>query len=506
MQILRPEEIRRAESAANEAGLSFESMMRAAGEGCAARIAARADRARPVAVLAGRGKNGGDGFVCAAALRRAGFRVTVILACGAPTDPIAAKMLQETDGVCDFVNARTDRAAALRALAQAGTVAEAVFGIGFRGRFDALTAELIRAANAVNAFRVAIDVPAGAGAASEEPEPFRADLTLSMLCFKPEHVYRPAAAFCGETEIVPIGFDPPAGAPFALTRAEAAALLPRRAFNAHKGDCGNLLIVGGSARMPGAAILAANGALHTGAGLVTLAVPAPCLPAAQAHLCEPVFAPLPADGEGFFSKDAAAALTEPLRRASAVALGNGIGVTPDTAALTCFVLRESEAPVILDADGINCAAAHKDIWKDVRSTAVLTPHPGEMGRLTGLRADEVNADRARTAAEFAAFSGAVVLLKGANTVIAAPDGRLAVNPTGCAAMARGGSGDTLAGVIGALAAQGLAPFDAAVLGAYVHGLAGELAERRYSVYAATAARTARCLGDAFQFILKGPCR
>ena len=497
MRILTPDEIRAAEAAANEAGLSYETMMRRAGEGCALLLQKRLEQNPEIVILAGRGKNGGDGFVCTGALKRLGFSVRVILAAGRPADPLAKKMLNEIEGTVEILNAETAIRAALDLVARANVIVDAVFGIGFRGRLPAGAAALIREANKTVALRVAIDLPSGVGEASEEPEPFRADETYAMLCFKREHVMKPAKYFCGKTRIVPIGFDPPAGAPAALTLEEAAKLLPPRPCDGHKGTFGNVLILGGSRGMPGAPILAANGALHAGAGLVTLAVPDPCLPAAQAHLCEPVFLPLPATADGQISRDAFPLLEAAIGRASAVVFGNGVGVGPAAEALTRFVLKTGGCPLILDADGINCAAKHKDIWKDVHRPVLITPHPGEMARLTGEAVPDTAAARTRTAAAFAASHGVFVLLKSENSAIAAPDGRLVVNPTGCAAMARGGSGDTLAGVIGALTAQGMNLFAAAALGAYAHGLAGEIAERRFSGYAATATRTAESLGDAF---------
>ena len=503
MVVLSPEEIKKAERAANDGGLDYETMMRTAGRGCADYILAHYPPDARIVIIAGKGKNGGDGFVCAKALCLAKRRIRVILALGLPTDTHAQKMLSELSGLTDATDYTKSPAEALRALSKADVVADAVFGVGFHGAFPEQLRALIEKANALPVARIAIDLPSGVGALSEEAQPFKADVTLSMLCYKPEQIYKPAAGYCGKTQIVPIGFPAPDGSLFALTRAEVKMLLPDRPYNANKGTFGNVLVLGGSRKMPGAAVLAAMGALHGGAGLVTVAVPDCILPVIQTKLTDPVFFPLQSSADGMIGAENIAALAPVLPRFSAIVLGNGMGVSPDTRQITAFILQNSICPVVLDADGINCVAGNINILKEARCPVLLTPHPGEMGRLTGRMPAEVNDDRETCASAFAAAHGVNVLLKGANTVAASPDGRLTVNPTGSAALARGGSGDILAGLIGAFAAQGTALYTAAALGAYVHGLAGETAEEKYSSFSATAARVTEAIGQAFKMILEG---
>ena len=504
MVILSPEEVRDAERAAAAGGLSFETMMRTAGNACADYILSHYPAGTPVVILAGKGKNAGDGFVCAARLAARRTPVSVILTLGQPTDPLARRMLEELDGAVAVLELAAHPAAARRRTADAGVLVDAVFGIGFRGRFPDGLREFIEEANALPAARIAVDLPSGVGSASEEPAPFRADTTLSMLCYKREQVEKPAAFYCGQTEILPIGFPPPDGPLRTLTKREAAAVLPPRPYDANKGTFGNVLILGGSRNMPGAAIMAAEGALHGGAGLVTLAVPDAVLPAAQAHLTAPVFRPLPTAPDGTLAPDEAQ-LASLLARASAVVLGNGMGVTETTKHLTAYVLKKSRCPVVLDADGINCAAENIDILKTAGCPVVLTPHPGEAARLLGTDVPAVQAAREAFAVKAAGLCAAA-LLKGANTLIAERDGTVYLNPTGCDALSRGGSGDTLAGLIGALLAQGVSPGRAAALGAYVHGLAGEIAAARYTAYAATTERITACIGAAFKSISEGSCR
>lgn len=479
--ILTPDEIRRAEAAANADGLSYAAMMEAAGRGCAAFLLRQYPEEPRFAVLVGKGKNGGDGFVIARVLAKAGRRVTVIRAFDCPSDPLSEAMREKLpDGVRVLTSPAPD------ALCGAGVIVDAVFGIGFAGEVPEPVRALLERANGAAAARVAIDLPSGFV--------FRADHTLTMLCLKPQHVMKPLCGCCGEVHVIDIGFAPPVPAkPTCTLLPETAfAALPARPFDANKGTFGNALIVAGSYRMPGAAVIAATGCLHTGAGLTTLAFPDKAYPAVTAHLTEAVLLPLPTDGDGGLHEAAIPHLQKALTKASALVIGPGLGTGDGAARVLRFLLDTASCPLVLDADGINLFAAHK-LKANGEKPWILTPHPGEMARLTGKTAAEINADREGTARVFAKQTGVTLLLKGANTLVASPDGRLYVNPTGTPAMARGGSGDLLAGVIGALLAQGAEPFAAASLGAYFHGLAGNTAEARFGPYAATVSRIADAL-------------
>ncbi len=503
MNILSPAQVRAAENAANAAGTSYEEMMETAGRGCAEILLERYGDCRSFVILAGKGKNGGDGYVCARVLSNAGKAVTVIRVFCEPGDPLSERMRQRLPAAVETLVFQDAHDLCAERIAGAAVIVDAIFGIGFRGRFPGSVKAAVALADKAKAKRAAIDLPSGLGEASEEDTPFRAELTVSMYCLKNEHVFAPYRAFCGETAVVPIGIpewtDP---VPGALTKKEAAALLPPRPYNANKGTFGNTLIFGGCRAMPGAGILAAGGALKSGAGLVTVALPEENLPIAACAVPECVFLPLGTDAEGFLKTENSAVFEKNKHKYTAVVLGNGMGQTEETRALAADVLKMSVCPVVLDADGINAAAAHIDVLKEAASPVLLTPHPGEMSRLTGLSAGEINADRENVAAAFAKKHGVFVLLKGETTVIASPDGRVYLNPTGSTALARGGSGDVLAGVIGALLSQGTAPFEALCLGAYVHGLAGELSEKENTAYGATTAENLRHLPPAFKTILE----
>lgn len=261
-----------------------------------------------------------------------------------------------------------------------------------------------------------------------------------------------------------------------LHEKEILSLLPPRPEESNKGRYGKLLLIAGSCRFRGAAQLCAMGGLRMGAGIVTLSSIEPVIAAAAASLPEAVFLPCRESGQGGIAADEEEMLLAEAERSQAVVLGCGMGNTPDTAHLARALAESCPAPLVLDADGLN--ALGQNFPKTAKSKLVITPHPGEMARLTGRTIAQIEADRAGTALRFAAQNACVVVLKGHRTVIASPEGELAVNTTGNAGMARGGSGDLLAGMLGALLAQGLPPFAAAKCAVWLHGKAGDLCAAR----------------------------
>ncbi|MBR5409497.1 MAG: NAD(P)H-hydrate dehydratase [Clostridia bacterium] len=481
--LLSPAQIKVAEESANATGLSYEAMMEAAGRGCADFILSRYSADKKVVVLVGKGKNGGDGFVIARRLFEAGREVAVVRAFACLSDPLSERMRKRLPpGVPVGIGPE----AAIRLFADVGVIVDAVFGIGFAGELPPDVRKMLDAANEAKAARVAIDLPSGMA--------FRADVTLTMLCPKPAHVTKPGSYMCGEIRVVGIGFtpDPPAEPAYTLLPDTARAMLPARSFDANKGTFGNTLILAGAYRTPGAAVIAATGCLRAGSGLTTLAFPDVIYPAVTPQIPEAVLLPLKSDENGGVSAENIPELLEILPKFSSLVIGPGLGTGEGAVKTVSALLQAARCPVVLDADGINIAAAHMDMLNG-NGSLVLTPHPGEMARLIGSTAAEVNENREEIAREFAKEHNVTLLLKGANTLVTSPDGRLYVNPTGTPAMARGGSGDLLAGVIGALNSQGLKPFEAACLGAYFHGLAGNVAEKRFGPYASDVTRIADAL-------------
>ena len=358
-------------------------------------------------------------------------------------------------------------------LARTAVVVDALLGTGLNAPVSGLAAAVIEAVNrwAESSGRpvLAIDIASGLAADSGRPlgVAIRATVTATFGCAKIGQVVYPGIDYTGILDVVDIGIPPAALAAVhprtsLLERGEVGRLLPPRPRDAHKGTFGHVLVIAGSRGKTGAALLAAEGAARAGAGLTTLAVPAALQPAFEGRVREVMTAALPDPGE----------IGSMLAGRAAVVCGPGLGVTDETRAVVAEVVRRTPAPLVLDADGLNIVAG-TGLLRERAGPTVVTPHPGEMARLLGCETAEVQADRLAAARRVARGEGVVVVLKGARTVIAAPDGEAAISPAGNPGMASGGTGDVLAGIVGGLLGQGLAPFDAAILGVLAHGAAGD---------------------------------
>ncbi len=484
MKIYTESQMRSAEQLAADGGMSFLRLMENAGAACAVQIRRRLSDGQKVVVLCGKGKNGGDGCVIARKLSEEGFAAAVLLVGGMPKDEDALFMLRKLGGTDVRVFDLTRDAAPRKLIAEADVLVDAVFGIGFRGAADETLAALFREVNASRAAVYAIDVPSGLACDTGDVagECIHADWTLAISGGKLCHVLQPAAAFCGKVRVVQIGVENTyyKQAPyyaFTFSRKEIAAAFPARPAVSNKGDFGRVLLICGSRNYAGAAVLAARGALRSGAGLVVSAFPEAAYPAIASKLTEAVLLPLPCDTEGRFAVSAIPALLEEMKKAQAVVLGCGLGQSAGTLELVQTVLEKAECPVILDADGLNLVSSDISIVEKAKAKLYLTPHPGEMSRLTGLPVDQIQSQRVEIASSFARRFGVTLVLKGANTVVAGvKDAPVYLNTTGNAGMAKGGSGDFLAGLLGGFVAQGVRfPAETAVC---IHGLCGERAMDR----------------------------
>jgi hydroxyethylthiazole kinase-like uncharacterized protein yjeF len=471
--------------AAEEAGLPTLLLMEHAGR-AVAQVTWRLLRERGghrVAVVCGKGNNGGDGLCAARHLANAGLRVRVyLLSRDQDLQGDAATNLRalraagvEVDNVVGAVDT------AVRAIAHgADVLVDAIFGTGFRGSAMGLSARAIEAVNESRLPVVAVDVPSGLDADTGRVEGpcVRAQVTVTMGLPKVGLLVYPGAAYSGEIVVADLGIprklvmDLPLPTEVA-TAAQVARRLPPRAAETHKGTYGRVLVVAGSARFSGAPKLAALGALRSGAGLVRLAVPAGIFPAVAAAALEFMPVALP-ERDGALDTSALEVVMEYAQDADVVALGPGLSTTEGVAHVVAGVVRGCDRPMVLDADALNVLRGRHALLREAAAPVVLTPHPGELGRLLGIPTADVQRSRLEVARSAARLTGAVTLLKGARTLVAAPDGRLVVNPTGNPGMASGGMGDVLTGVVAALMAQGLVPFEAAWVGAYLHGLAADL--------------------------------
>jgi hydroxyethylthiazole kinase-like uncharacterized protein yjeF len=434
-----------------------------------------------VVVVAGKGNNGGDGLVAARLMLAAGWRVTVVLlARDAEVTGDAAVNLQAARraGV-EIINLDSTGVPGLRGLLNgADLIADGLFGTGFRGPVAGLAAKTIDAVNASGRPVLAIDIPSGVQGDSGAVDGLavRATATVTMGLPKIGLILAPGAEHAGRIWVTEVGHPRRLveAAPVRtalLTAGDVDEAVPRRRLDAHKGDFGRVLVVAGSVGHSGAAVLAALGALRAGAGLVTLGVPAAIYPIVGPAVIEGMPVPLP-DADGALAAEAAEAVFGLAASADVLACGPGLSTLPGPTALVRRLIAECPKPMVLDADALNILAGGP--WPEARSPLILTPHPGEMARLLAARSEDVQRHRIQTARVAAARFKAVVVLKGARTVVADPDGDVAVVPTGNPAMATGGMGDVLTGVVAALLAQRLAPATAAAVAAYLHGLAGDL--------------------------------
>jgi hydroxyethylthiazole kinase-like uncharacterized protein yjeF len=476
--VLLPDEAAELDERSRARGITADALMEAAGRevaDAALRLLGGAYGRRAL-VVSGKGNNGGDGLVAARHLDRAGVRTTILLLDEAVREPAATNLrrLEETG-----VRRRSFSSGAIeRELERADVAIDAIFGTGFRGTPEGGSAEAIRTLDASGVPVVAVDIPSGVNGATGavEGDAVHADVTVTFGAAKLGLVLYPGAAFAGVVEVEPIGFpeDLIRSEAQLVEREDAAERLPRREPDTHKRAAGYAVVVGGSRRMTGAVALAGRAAYRAGAGLVAIAVPERILSVVEGAVREAVFVDLPETDAGSIA-NGSDRLDEVLGQADALAIGPGMTTDPATSEWIRGVVRSSEVPVVLDADGLNAFAGRADELSDRKADLVLTPHGGEFARLAGVSATELQADRIRHLRELAARASATVLLKGSRTLIATPDGLVRINPTGGPALATGGTGDVLTGMIAGLVARGLEVADAATAAAFVHGIAGKLA-------------------------------
>ncbi len=479
--------MRRIEERCVHQGISTDTLMEKAGLAVARKARERLEvvRKAPVLVLVGPGNNGGDGLVAARHLWEWGTDVTAYLALPRSRDDPKLRFLPDI-GV-SVVRAEDDASFELLddLLGRAHLVIDALLGTGRSRPIEgALAGTLSRLAKAraerAKMKLMALDLPTGLNADTGEADPLcpTADVTVALGYPKVGHFSFPGAERVGRLEVADIDIPPSLAedAPQELITPERVRnALPRRPQNAHKGTFGRTLVIAGSARYVGAAVLACQGAARVGAGLVTLAIPESLLPVFAARLTETTFLPLP-ERDGELSPEASELVLSEAQGCQALLAGCGLGQSPDVSAFlrqTLLTRRYNGPPLVLDADALNILANVPEWWMQLRQEAVVTPHPGEMSRLTGVDSAQINADRLNAARRSAAQWGKVVALKGAHTDVGAPDGRVLVSPFANPGLATAGTGDVLAGAIAGLLAQGLSPLDAAACGVYLHGAAGE---------------------------------
>jgi hydroxyethylthiazole kinase-like uncharacterized protein yjeF len=528
LKIVTTDEMRRIEKAADAGGLTFDQMMENAGRAVAEAIDEwiGAEDAT-VLVLVGPGNNGGDGLVAARYLAEMGATVTLYVGKRETKGDKNWEKAQARDIPALWLANDADLQGLGARLAEADVIIDALLGTGvtrpiegdLKRLLDAVRGAVERRRRPVDGrlvapaegfaelnppVVVALDVPSGLNSDSGalDPAALPADLTVTLAAVKRGHILFPGAEAMGQLVVADIGIPPDLCADIGLemaTPAQVANLLPARPVGGHKGTFGWAMVVAGSVNYTGAAALAGTAAARAGVGLVTLALPQAIHLSVAARLSEATFLLLP-DDTGVLAPGAVKVLVDKLGSYAALLVGPGLGHEKPTEEFIDELFggpkmahrrhvgfahqggedaAEKESAklpaLVVDADGLNLLAKRDKWWESLPAGTVLTPHPGEMARLMGSTTQEVQADRLGCAARMAAKWGHVVVLKGAYTVVAAPDGRVTVLPFANPALATAGSGDVLAGAIVGMRAQGLAAFEAALVGGYLHGLAGELA-------------------------------
>lgn len=487
MKAITSEQMQKIDAGAiNGGGIPGRTLMENAGRGCADAIITRfTDRsAYGAMIVAGKGNNGGDGLVIARLLHEQGWGVTVILLANPEeVSGDSAINLKRLPAGVRLYSCPDEYALAAHKeeFTNRGIIVDALFGTGLRNELEGGYRKAVELINSSGAPVVAVDIPSGIHGSSGEilGIAVKADLTVTFAAAKIGHVVYPGASYCGILEIVDIGIpsellDNAGGVRF-VDFDEAAAMVMPRDRSAHKGNYGHCLIVAGSTGHTGAAHLAAASAVRAGAGLVTLAVPSSLNSILEVKTTEAMTLPLSDSGYGYLDEDALPGIMDAVSGKSVVAMGPGISQHHGTVALVRKCVSELALPLVLDADALNAVSGDVSVLqKRSAPYMILTPHPGEMARLAGVTVKQVESDRIDMASRFAVRNRVYLILKGARTIIASPNGEIAINGSGNPGMASGGMGDVLTGVVAALLSQGYDPFAACCLGVFIHGYAADL--------------------------------
>ena len=520
MYLVTAEQMRQAEEAANASGLSYEAMMENAGRAVAEAIETEFNVAgRQATILIGPGNNGGDGLVAARYLADLGAFVSLYIWRRANLEQDPNWQRLRDYALPTFYQQQDPGHRQLADLLQrSAIVVDALLGTGVSRPIEGALADLLIAAGEVvqqrRALRpptlldpidppeiaeigpaiVAVDLPSGlrTDTGALDPLTLPADVTVTFAAAKRGQVLFPGAAYVGQLLMADIGLEEtyfPPNLPQLATSVLVGEMLPERPMSGHKGTFGKALIVAGCLNYTGAPALAAGAAYRVGAGLVTVALPGPIQAMVAANLTEATYLLLP-HCEGVIASTAAEVVAQSLAQYDALLVGPGLGQAAPTVRFVdalLSALAEGEVnpppaawpPLVFDADALNILAGQPDWWKRLPQNSILTPHPGEMSRLAQKPIAELEANRLELIPELAQTWGQTIVFKGAFTVIASPEGETVVMPFANPALATAGSGDVLAGCIVGLLGQGRPPFEAAVAGAYLHGLAGELARERF---------------------------
>ena len=448
---------------------------------------------KKITIFAGKGNNGGDAFavarhlynICAEVFiyvtvsknqitKDAAINLSILEKMGATvtelSDPSAAVPQIEESVLMDLQNN----------IKTSEIIIDGIFGTGLKGEVGGLSAKIIELINNSGKYVIAIDIPSGICAESGQVlgVGVKAHKTVTFAFPKIGEVIHPGCEYAGELIVSDIGIpriiSENIGIKIQTTeKMQVSALLPGRSKNTNKSDYGKALIITGSTGMTGAGCLTADACLRTGAGLVYLGVPSSLTAIYETAIMETITIPLEDRGLGYLGKNSISPLMDSLDKFNVIAAGPGLSMQTDVLEVIKAIITNCKVPLVLDADALNALSKDVSILENKKAEIIITPHPGEMSRLTGRSTREIQENRISIAEEFSSKYGVITVLKGSKTIIASPDGTIYINQTGNPGMATGGTGDVLTGIIAGLVGQDLKPFDASAVGVYLHGLAGD---------------------------------
>ena len=511
MKVVTAEEMRKIDKKTiEECGILGVVLMERAGFAVASKIKEIFGRKR-VIIVSGSGNNGRDGLVVARNLHNEGWDVKVFLT-SRPEDLKGDALLQYKAAVKLGVGIKQINEFLIHyssVLTRHSVIVDAILGTGLSKNIAGKLSEVISLINKSNIPIISVDIPSGISSDNGQVmgAAVRADYTVTFGLPKRGHFLYPGAEYTGKLFVEDIGF------PEELLKTEKlniellmkdyiSALIPERKKYSHKGNYGHVLIVAGSRGKTGAALMAAKACLRCGTGLVTIGVPESLANIFQSRVTEEMTLILPDKGDGTLSVRASNKILDFLNKtADLLAIGPGIGVSAETEKLMRTLIKNSETPIVIDADGINSIKGEKEVFSKIKAPLILTPHPGEMARLlqdSGLGIKDIEKDRINTATSFAKETGTYLVLKGVPTIIAMPDGRAFINSTGNPGMATAGTGDVLTGMISGFLNQTPNPIHACITGVYMHGLAGDMAASEKGQYSLIATDIIDKIPDAFR--------
>ncbi|MEK6726870.1 MAG: NAD(P)H-hydrate dehydratase [Deltaproteobacteria bacterium] len=467
--------------AAEVFGTPTHDLMENAGKGLSKVIFKQYPETRKIAIFCGKGNNGGDGLVAARYLSGKANVVVFLLCAKEEMRGDAGANLDKYKGKLFEITSEEEFKKTISGASKADIIVDAILGTGLKAELTGQYRSVVEGINSLGKKIVSVDIPSGISSDTGQVMgvAVKAELTITFGIPKVGLYLFPGSEYAGKIEVIDIGFPEAlisgegirAGT---IERTDIAPLFPPRLKDTHKGNYGHLLVVAGSRGKTGAAAMTASSALRTGAGIVTLAVPKNLQPIYEMKLIEVMTEPLSEGERWSIGENALGEVLSLAEDKSAVAIGPGIVPTPAATMVMAKLIKELYQPIVIDAGGIDAIIGNPDVLKEAKGPRVITPHPGEMGRLLGVSSRDVHADRVGIASRVAVENNVCVVLKGAHTVIALPEGRVYINTTGNPGMATAGAGDVLTGMIGGLLAQGFKPELAAIAAVYLHGLTGDL--------------------------------